>query len=167
MDKLRQTEGRFILHRFNGDEVYRFQNAVMWAYETDQGVTLWFEVSADSDAIQRCADSAEMGMAPSAEVGIDLPVLGLQEMVGRTFDIPGTESDEEDSAYSLFCYCEHEPLRENRIVVLSRAEDRFGLRWTAVTQDVIHYDGSKPLTRVEIEGEFWFKDIGKWEGKGL
>ena len=24
-------EGRFILHRFNGDEVYRFESAVMWA----------------------------------------------------------------------------------------------------------------------------------------
>ena len=40
-------EGRFILHRFNGDEVYRFKSAVIWAYETERGVTLWFEVKAD------------------------------------------------------------------------------------------------------------------------
>jgi hypothetical protein len=59
-------------------------------------------------------------------------------------------------------YCEHQPLRENHISVLSRAGDRFCLRWTAVTQDVNYYDGSKPLTRVEIEGEFLFKDISEW-----
>src|SRR5262249_44119402 len=32
-------EGRFLLHRFNGDEVYRFESAVLWAHETEQGVT--------------------------------------------------------------------------------------------------------------------------------
>lgn len=58
--------------------------------------------------------------------------------------------------------CEHEPLRQNRIAVVSRAADRFRLRWTAVTKDINYYDGSKPPTQVEIEGEFLFKDIGKW-----
>jgi hypothetical protein len=47
-------------------------------------------------------------------------------------------------------------------VVVSRAGDRFRVRWTAVTQDVNYYDGSKPQTQVEIEGEFLFKNIGKW-----
>jgi hypothetical protein len=155
-------DGRFILHRFNGDEVYRFETAVMWAYANDQGVTLWFELSADSDALQRCEDTAEMGMSPNAEVGINLPELDADQLVGREFLIPGTKSDEEDSCMSLLYYCEHEPLRQNRITVVSRAGDRFRLRWTAVTQDVNYYDGSKPLTKVEIEGEFLFKDIGKW-----
>ena len=46
---------------------------------------------------------------------------------------------------------------------VSRTEDRFWLRWTAVTQDVNYYDGSKPATRVEIEGEFLFvTDVKKW-----
>jgi len=63
---------------------------------------------------------------------------------------------------SLFYYCEHEPLRQNQIAVMSRAGDRFWLRWKAVTKDANCYDGSKPPTQVEIEGEFLFKDIGKW-----
>ncbi|WP_020475566.1 hypothetical protein [Zavarzinella formosa] len=31
-----------------------------------------------------------------------------------------------------------------------------------VTQDVNFYNGSKPPTKVEIEGDFLFKDIGHW-----
>jgi hypothetical protein len=107
-----RPEGRFILHRFSGDEVYRFETAVMWAYANEPGVTLWFEVSADSDALQRCEDTAEMGMSPNAEVGINLPELDADQLVGREFAIPGTKSDDEDSCMSLLYYCEHEPLRQ-------------------------------------------------------
>jgi hypothetical protein len=156
--------GRFILHRFNGDEVYNFKSAVMWAYETEQGVTLWFEVKADPDNAQRCEDTAEMAVSPNAEVGIDLPDLNAEELVGREFVIPGTRSDDEDSCKSLLYYYEHEALRDNRVKVVSRDGDRFWLRWTAVVQDVNYYDGSKPPTQVEIEGEFVFKDISKWAG---
>jgi hypothetical protein len=156
------SESRFILHRSNGDEVYRFGSAVMWAYIKEPGVTLWFEVSADSEALQRCEDTVEMRMTPNAEVGIDLPELNANQLVGQLFTIPGTTSDNEDSCMSLLYYFEHEPLRDNKIEVVSRSGDRFWLRWTAVTQDVNYYDGSKPPTRVEIEGEFLFKDIGKW-----
>jgi hypothetical protein len=155
-------EGHFILHRFNGDEVYHLESAVLWAYETAQGVTLWFEVKADSENAQRCEDTAEMGMSPNAEVGIDLPDLDANELVGREFIVPGTKADDEDSCKSLLYYCEHEDLRDNRIKVVSRDGNRFLLRWTAVVRDVNHYDGSKPPTKVEIEGEFMFKDIGKW-----
>src|SRR5262249_11245395 len=94
-------EGRFLLHRFNGDEVYRFESAVLWAHETEQGVTLWFEVKADPENAQRCEDTAEMGMSPNAEVGIGLPDLDADELVGREFVIPGTKSDDEDSCMSL------------------------------------------------------------------
>jgi hypothetical protein len=156
------TESRFVLHRFNGDEVYHFKSAVMWAYTTERGVTLWFEVEADPEKAQRCEDTAEMGMSPNAEVGIDLPELYSDEIVGQEFSIPGTKTDREDSCMSLLYYCEHEPLRQNRIKVVSRADDRFWLKWTAVTKDVNYYDGSKPPTQVEIEGEFLFKDFGKW-----
>jgi hypothetical protein len=162
--KAKPPESRFILHRFNGDEVYRFETAVMWAYvkERGPGVTLWFEVSADPDALRRCEDTAELGMSPNAEVGIDLPELDAGQLVGRDFVIPGTQSDDEDSCMSLLYYCEHEPLRDNHIRVVSRDRDRFWLRWTAAVQDVNYYDGSKPPARVEIEGEFVFQDIAKW-----
>src|SRR5262245_16251879 len=100
-------DGPFILARFNGDEVYRFRSAVLWAYESENGVTLWFEVEADPAAAQRCEDTSEMGMSPSAEVGIELPELDVDGLVGRKFSIPGTITDDEDSCMSLLYYCEH------------------------------------------------------------
>ncbi|MCX4676421.1 hypothetical protein OG413_14090 [Streptomyces sp. NBC_01433] len=165
-------EGRFVLHRFNGDEVYRFHSAVMFVVDepdsgTACGPTLWFEVAGDHDAVQRCEDTASSGMAPYAEVGVELPAAGVEavaeadRLVGRTFLMPGA-MDGEDSAMSLFYYYDNEPLWDSRITVLSRAGDRFRLRWTAVCEDVNFYDGSTPATEVEIEGEFRFKVLEQW-----
>jgi hypothetical protein len=166
MGKRREKTGhpadRFVLHRFNGDEVYRLKSAVMFAIAGDCGVTLWFEAEADRAGAVWCEDTAEIGMTPNAEVGITLPGLDPEQLVGREFVFPGTKTDDEDSCRSLLYYCEHQPLRDNLIAVLSRDGDRFRVRWTAVTQDVNYYDGSKPPTRVEIEAEFLFRDIGKW-----
>ncbi|WP_424861308.1 hypothetical protein [Streptomyces sp. MMS24-I29] len=152
--------GRFVLHRFNGAEVYRIASADIWvsvAEGSEGPVTLWFEILADSDGARRCEDTADLGMAPSAEVGIELPDVDVDALVGRELVLPGVRSDDEDSCMSLLYYCEHQPLRDNRITVVSRDGDRFWLRWTAVTEDVNYYDGSKPPTRVEIEGAFLFK----------
>jgi len=154
-------KGRFILHRFNGDEVYRLESAVMFAIETMEGVALWFEVKADPENAQKCEDTKDgLSDSPSAEVGIDLPELNVNELVGREFVIPGAKSEDEDGCMSLLYYYEHEVLNDNSIKVVSRDEDRFWLRWTAVTQDVC--SDENPPTQVEIEGEFAFKDIDKW-----
>ena len=94
------------------------------------------------------------GYAPDAEVGIDLPDLDADELVGREFVIPGTQSDDEDSCMSLLYYCEHEALdATNRIQVVSRDGDRFRLGWTATVRDVNCYDGSKPgYNRMSLTG---------------
>ena len=55
-------------------------------------------------------------------------------------------------------------LNDNEIEFLERNEDWFRIRWTGVTQDVNFYDGTKPDTRVEIEGWFRFIDFAKWSG---
>ncbi|MFF9351498.1 hypothetical protein [Streptomyces sp. NPDC014734] len=160
--------GRFVLHRFNGDEVYRLRSAVMWVCagaEREAPVTLWFEAEADPDGALRCEDTADLRMAPNAEVGVELPGVDVDALVGREFVVPGV-ADGEDSCMSLLYYCEHQHLRDNRITVVSRdgggdgGGERFRLRWSAVTEDVNHYDGSKAPTRVEIEGDFLFRGPG-------
>jgi hypothetical protein len=155
-------EGRFILHRFNGDEVYRLASAKMSAHTSDGGVTLWFDAKSEREGAQRCEDTDEIGAAPNASVGVENESLAPDELVGRVFLMQGTKTDDEDSCMSLLYYCEHQPLRENRIEVVSQAGDCFRVRWTGVTQDVNYYDGSKPRTRVEIEGVFRFADIDEW-----
>lgn len=158
------TPTLFALHRFNGTELYRFTTADMYAYMNDAGgVTLWFEATGDPDAIQRCEDTAEARCTPKAEAGVLLAEFDISYLVGTEFCIPGVSSDEEDSCMSLFCYFESEPLKNSRIRVISRAGDHFRVHWSAETQDVNYYDGSKPLTRIEVVGDFLFKDIDQWE----
>ncbi|MFD0341664.1 hypothetical protein ACFVH0_23810 [Streptomyces sp. NPDC127117] len=156
--------GRFVLHRFNGYEEYRLDTAevrVIRSYDGDPDaeVTVWFEVRADPVAARRCEDTADAGTAPSAEVGVAMTADGadIDRLVGRTFLMPGA-AEGEDSAMSLLYYFEHEPLRDNRITVLSRDGGLLRLRWTGECEDVNFYDGSKAPTRVEIEGEFLFRD---------
>ena len=154
-------KGCFILHRYNGDEVYRLESADIRAIETMEGVSLWFEVRADPENAQRCEDTeGDLYTSPNANVGIDLPELNVNELVGREFVIPGAKSDDEDGCMSLMYNYEHEVLNDNSIKVVSRDGDRFWLRWTAITDDVCFYEN--PRTQVEIEGEFVFKDIDKW-----
>jgi hypothetical protein len=156
-------ESRFVLHRFNGDEVYRFNFAIIHQFATADGVTLVFEVRGDRNAIARCEDTADAGMAPKAEVDVALRKFDPADLVGKKFSVPGTKTDEEDSAHSLFYYFEHEPLRKNKITVISKSGNLYWVRWTAVTKDVNYYDGSKPLAKIEIEGEFEFvEDIRKF-----
>src|SRR4051812_39219365 len=102
-------DSRFILHRFNGDEVFRFHKAVIRAYESDHGVTIWFEVEAHRDALQRCEDTVEFRHWPNAEVGIEVPSLKADSLVGQELVLPGTKSDDEDSCMSLLYYYEHQP----------------------------------------------------------
>jgi hypothetical protein len=162
-NEAQSPDGQFILHRFNGDERFRIESAVMWAGEEEGKVTLYFEVSADSDGAQRCEDTTGMGRAaPRVEVAIDLPDLNISRLVGQEFVMPGTQSDDEDSCMSLMSYFEHEPLRDNRITIISQSGDRLCIRWTAVTPDPCVYDGSVPPARVEIEGEFLFKNMAEW-----
>lgn len=154
-----KAEGKFILHRFNGDEVYGFERAVIFAGEHGGKVTLWLEVESAAEGAQRCADTESMGMAPNAETGIQFQQLDASRLVGSEFFVSGEEDDE---SQSILYYCEHEPLLNNRITILAQQGDRFRIRWTGETQDVNYYDGSKPLTKVEIEGEFKFKEYQHW-----
>ncbi|MEE1769659.1 hypothetical protein PUR34_16280 [Streptomyces sp. JV185] len=73
--------GRPVLHRFNGDEEYGLDTAVVrlirsYDGDADAGVTVWFEARADPDAARRCEDTADMGAAPSAEVGVAMTAAG-------------------------------------------------------------------------------------------
>lgn len=152
--------GRIILHRFNGDEIYEFESAEIFAFNNNFGeVTLWFEVTAHQNAIQRCEDTAEMDTSPQVSVAFELPELELHQLVGQEFQNPGPEDgDDQPSIY----YHEHMPLVNNRIHVLAKTGNRFRVRWTGTTTDVNTLDESLPQTQVEIEGEFVFTNSQDW-----
>ncbi|MEU2670354.1 hypothetical protein ABZ622_16050 [Streptomyces sp. NPDC007164] len=120
------------------------------------------EVRADPVAARRCEGTADAGTAPSAEVGVATTSDGADidrqtDLAGRAFLMPGV-AEGEDSAMSLLHHFEHEPLRGNRITLLSRDGGLLRPRRTGECDGVNFYDGSKAPTRVVIEGEFLFRD---------
>lgn len=143
------------IHRFNGTERFVIGSARCFTVESGDDLTLWFEIETVADSAQPCSDTVDYPATPSAELGISISDFNIDDFVGHEFDHAGTESDDEDSCMSLFYYYEHQPLRNNHVTVLSRLGDRtFRIRWTARTQDVNYYDGSKPDAQVEIECDF-------------
>ena len=77
----------------------------------------------------------------------------IEKFVGCDFFHQGTLTDDEDSCDALFYYYEHQPLRDNRVAVLSRSDARmFRIRWTARTQDVV--DFRDPDASIEIDCDF-------------
>src|SRR5215475_7492506 len=156
------AEGLLTLRRFNGEEVYRTKTAVMWAYQVDGGAMLWFEVATERPALQTCPDTAEMGMNPSAQVGVRVESIDLARLAGSRFSIPVAYDESTEEHVATLYYCEHEDLDENEIQILERKADYFHVLWTGTTNDVNYYDGSKPRARVEIQAWFEFEDIEKW-----
>jgi hypothetical protein len=143
------------LHRFNGTERFAIGSAKCFTVGHGDDFTLWFEIEAVADGAQQCSDTAEHPATPNAEVGIYVTEFHINEFLGREFYHAGTANDNEDSCKSLFYYYEHQPLRNNHLKVLSQSGDRkFRILWTARTQDVNYYDGSKPDAQFEVECDF-------------
>jgi hypothetical protein len=154
--------GRMILHRFNGTEEFALTNAEMLAYTAEDGVCLCLEAKTDGVCLKSLSDTAEFHGTPSAQARVTVPELIADRLVGLQFSVPfGYDEDLEDDVASFY-YFEHEDLDENVIDVVSREGNIFRVRWTGTTMDVNHYDGSKPPTKVVIEGDFTFLKMEKW-----
>jgi hypothetical protein len=158
LDNDSSSQGRVVLHRFNGDEIYSISSATLMCVEVDDSIDYWFEFETLPDAIQTVPDTAESRMHPSGSAVVTLKDADLDALVGRALSIPLGLTDERWDAHLY--YFEHEDLDNNEIRVLARRGDEFHVRWTATTTDINYYDGSKPDTQVEIEG--WF---ALWEGR--
>jgi hypothetical protein len=146
------------IHRFNGTEHFAIKSAKCFTVGSGDDLRLWFEIETTTEGAQPCSDTAEFPAAPKAELGILVSEFNINDFVGREFHHAGTIDDDEDSCDSLFYYYEHQPLRENHVTILSQSDiGTFRIRWTARTQDVSYYDGSKPDAKIEIECEFKVK----------
>jgi hypothetical protein len=152
--------GEFILHRFNGDEVFRLGTATIFAYRTEDGIRVNLDAETDGMALKTVADTAQDPANPRAEVAFVVEALDVGMLVGQRFLVPHGRTRDDDLA-SIYYY-EHEDLNENVVEFLGLDGDRFRVRWTASARDVNYYDGSKPKTKLEVEGWFQFEKFGKW-----
>ena len=154
--------GRFTFHRFNGVEEYSLISATMLAVHEEDGICLWFEAKTDGVRLQSLADTAELHARPNAEVGVALQELDPNKLVGKRFTVPSGYDEKIEDHFATIYYVEHAGLNENEIEVTAQEGNVFHVHWKGTTTDVNFYDGSKPKTRVEIDGYFTFKDMQKW-----
>jgi len=154
--------GKFVLHRFNGDEEYEVQRATILAVHDEDGFRLWFEAETDGVCLKNLPDTASLRGSPKAEVAVGLKKVEPGRLVGKKFKVPLAYDEEIDDHVASIYYVEHEDLDDNEIEVIAQDGDTFEVRWTGTTTDVNYYDGSKPRTRVEIVAAFRFKDLAKW-----
>lgn len=146
--------GTLTLHRFNGDEAYNLKSADVRVRSEESQLVLTLEVDTEEGALQSVPDTVEFSAKPSAEVSVILHQLDEQTLVGQRFVVPaGYDPNTEEYVATLYYY-EHQDLDNNVIEMLSRDSNKFHIRWTATTQDVNYYDGSKPDTSVVIDGVF-------------
>ena len=148
--------GRLTLHRFNGDEIYNVESATINHYqEGDGSYSVTFRAEAGDTPIQTLPDTALLHAQPFAEWTLTLPKNpALLLRAGNSFIIPKGYSEQAQDYVTNLYYCEHEPMDENEIVVLERDGRRVHARITGVAEDVNHYDGSKPRTKVVVEADF-------------
>ena len=166
-DKLSDVEecvetDTFVLHRFNGDEVFAVESATIKAFKEGGTVELSLYVSTKPKPLQTLPDTASLKQRPHAEVDITLKSLIPSRLVGRRFSIPTAYSEEKEDHVACIYYCEHNDLNNNVVQFLEQQDSQFLIHWTGTTTDVNCYDGSKPETKVEIKAWFTFKEMHKW-----
>jgi hypothetical protein len=152
------STGQLVLHRFNGDEIYHLRLARMQLDSVEGRNLLTFTVFAQEEAVQTCPDTAPHPTTPNCEATFLLDDFNEAELVGRQFLLPMGYDEILGNYPATFYYYDHQDLNNNVIEVLHQDSDGFYVRWTATTEDVNFYDGSKPDTRIEIEGLFTFED---------
>src|SRR5262249_47031569 len=143
--------GRFVLHRFNGDEEFRLKAATMLALKSDddEGVWLWFEAETDGVPVKTLPDTKDLYGHPKAEAAVVLKSLDLDRLAGARFSVPQAYDEDKEEHLAHIYYVEHEDLDNNEIEVVARTGDEFHVRWYATTMDVNYSDGSKADTRIE------------------
>jgi hypothetical protein len=147
--------GQFILHRFQGDEVYSISTASWWTIPEEAGILVCFRVTTDPEPIRSLPDTVDLRAHPDAEVGILVPGIDLETLVGQRFTVPDAYSQALGDYVAALAYCEHQDLNDNEVHILGRQGSRLHVHWTARTSDVNFYDRTTPDTRVEIEA--WFR----------
>jgi hypothetical protein len=154
--------GKFVLHRFNGDEQYEVQRATILALHDEEGFRLWFEADTDGVCIKSLPDTECLHRSPKAEVAVGLNKVEPAQLAGKKFSVPTAYDERIDDFVASIYYVEHEDLDDYEIEVVARDGDLFQVHWTGTTTDVSYYDGSKPRTRVDIVAAFKFKNMAKW-----
>ena len=153
--------GRFVLHRFCGDEEFIIRTATILAIRKPNGISLWFAAETEGECVKSLEDTVELNAWPKAEVCVDLKVFDPDKIVGQRFEVSDWDDKIDDPLGTIY-YVEHDVLRDSTVEILGREGNVFLARCSGRTTDVNYYDGSKSDSQIEIEARFTFKDMEKY-----
>lgn len=158
--------GTLTLIRYNGTEKHALVESKAYATRTQVNerlqIMLWFETETDPQPLQHLPDSDELLNNPDAELTIYLHTLKLDEFAPLEFAIAHGYNENSRSLDARLYYFEHQEVNDNRGRIEYRGNGVFYVSWTGSTMDVDYYDGSKPDTRLELEGEFTMEKYEDW-----
>lgn len=154
--------GTLTLFRFNGTETHKLAEAQAYATRKGEGderkIMLWFETETDPEPLVRLPDPDELQNNPSAEITVYLDQLDLECFGVREFEIESGYNEDGTSLDARLYYFEHQEVYHNKVRIEYKGNGFFHVRWSGLTMDVNYYDGSKPDTRLELEGDFFFAE---------
>jgi hypothetical protein len=146
--------GTFVLSRFNGDEVFNLERAVIHIEKYGNKSCLVIEARTNGSVVKSLPDTVELHAEPNAQIILPVSDSEINNLVGKKFSLPNSYDKKNNNYAATIYYVEHEPIDANEIEFVSRKKDKFSIKWTGLTKDVNYYDGSKPNTSITIEG--WF-----------
>lgn len=154
------------LIRYNGTEKHALAESNAFATRTEVNgkpqIMLWFETETETEPLQDFPDSDELLSNPDAELTIYLDTLKLNEFAPLEFTLARGYNENSRSLDARLYYFEHQEVNDNRGRIEYRGNGVFYVYWTGTTMDVNYYDGSKPDTRLELEGEFTMEKYVEW-----
>jgi hypothetical protein len=150
------STGLMTLHRFNGDEIYSVESAVITHCKDEDGAySITFRAETGATPIQTLSDTKSLRAQPSAEWTLTQPKIPAVVLrAGARFVIPQGYNKETGEYATNFYYCDHESMDENEITIIERAGLLVRARITAAATDVNFYDGSKARMKVVVEADF-------------
>jgi hypothetical protein len=160
MKPLSSPEHRIlVLERFNGFESYPIELAEWNLYKDEKNgmMNLWICLSAGAGTIQH-EDTEYLNGKPNWELNLVEPNLSEESIrSGFTATIPECYDESRDGWITVFYFCSHEGTDKNTIEIIEVDVDgdRVRFRIGGETIDVNYYDGSKPPTKLTVDG--WFQ----------
>ena len=146
--------GTMTLHRFNGDEIFPVEKAIVECFKNEEEVSLTFRADASEKPIKTLPDTETLKAHPFYEVILSSKSFDIHNFVGNRYELASGYDEETDEYLTDFYYCEHEVIDDNTIEVVEQHGDLFKIRMIGSTIDVNYYDGSKPQTKVIVEALF-------------
>lgn len=146
--------GTLTLKRFNGIEEFQLEEPKIYTARNENQIMLWLETETKKLPLKTLPDTQKFHIRPRAEITICMDESQLIPLEKKHIRIPKGYDEETDNSVAQIHYFEQQPLHNNEVELIYQNNGTFLVHWKATTTDVSFYDGSKPETEIEIQGEF-------------